>query len=725
RPELFEKYSGWGAGLRNYTNISLSPLTDAEIAQLISALLSQAVLPAEIHAAVLERAGGNPLYAEEFIRMLSDRGVLQQKGRTLTLDPDADIPMPDNIQALIAARLDTLSPERKSLLHNAAVVGKVFWSGAVAAIGEIDDAVVKEGLHELVRKELVRPARVSSMEGQQEYSFWHTLVRDVAYSQIPRAERGRKHRGIAEWVETTSGDRVSDHAEVLAHHYLQALDLARVTSDSSDVDQLSERAQRFLVLAGDRALSLDTAKADHYYRRALELMSSGDAKRPQTLVKAGVSARLRGRLQDAKTYLEQAIDGAAGIGDARTQGLAMTRLFAVLWWQGDVARSEATIQDALTLLEGLEPGPELAGAYASAAGVAQFSGRPRRALELATGALEGALRSESYAERVHALALRGAARCEVNDLQGLEDLNAAVDAGLKYGLTDSTSLAYSHLVEAVWRIRGAADAERVYLDYLDFCDRRGLVGDLMFARAENQLRVPFEFGRWDDVERDTVELLEWSAERKEQQTEVVALLGHAQVLVWRGHREQASGLRDQFMPLARSIGQLQTLVPALAITALIEQSNGHLQRASSAVAEIGRITREDYAWRARYLTTAVRVLVATSEVEETEAFTSGIELVATRDHNCALTGQAILAEAKGQVDKARNLYQEAVRRWAYYGFMLEEGQAHLGLARCLIALGDREAATDPLHKARAIFKRLGAVPLINETDSYLQAEAAS
>jgi predicted enzyme related to lactoylglutathione lyase len=123
RPEMFEKYPNWAGGSRNAATISLSPLTDSEIAQLVSGLLPQTVLPAQTHAALLEQAGGNPLYAEEFIRMLSDRGVLTQKGRTLALDPAADIPMPDKVQALIAARLDTLPPERKLLLQNAAVVG--------------------------------------------------------------------------------------------------------------------------------------------------------------------------------------------------------------------------------------------------------------------------------------------------------------------------------------------------------------------------------------------------------------------------------------------------------------------------------------------------------------------------------------------------------------------------------------------------------------------------
>ena len=92
---------------------------------------------------------------------------------------DGEIRVPANVQALIAARLDTLSPDRKALLHDAAVIGKVFWGGAVAAMGGVDEQTVRAGLHELVRKELVRAVRESSVKDQDEYAFWHALVRDV------------------------------------------------------------------------------------------------------------------------------------------------------------------------------------------------------------------------------------------------------------------------------------------------------------------------------------------------------------------------------------------------------------------------------------------------------------------------------------------------------------------------------------------------------------------
>ncbi|MCI0634983.1 MAG: AAA family ATPase [Actinobacteria bacterium] len=164
RPELYERSPGWGGGKRNATTIGLSPLSADETALLLSGLLEQTVLPADMQTALLERSGGNPLYAEEFVRMLIDGGALVRRGRTWELVPDADVTVPDSVHALIAARLDTLPPERKALLHDAAVVGKVFWSGVLAEMGGRENAAVRDGLHELGRKELVRPAKRSSVK---------------------------------------------------------------------------------------------------------------------------------------------------------------------------------------------------------------------------------------------------------------------------------------------------------------------------------------------------------------------------------------------------------------------------------------------------------------------------------------------------------------------------------------------------------------------------------
>lgn len=207
RPELYERVPGWGGGKRNSTTISLSPLSAEDSARLVAALLDRAVLPADTQALLLERAGGNPLYAEEFVRMLVDRGLLVEHGSALRVDPKQEIPVPESIHALIAARLDAVPHQYKALLHDAAVVGKVFRSGTLAAIGGVDETTVREGLHDLARRELVRPARRSSVEGQAEYAFWHLFIRDVAYS------RSRGRRAAKDTEPSQSGSRRSRSIE--------------------------------------------------------------------------------------------------------------------------------------------------------------------------------------------------------------------------------------------------------------------------------------------------------------------------------------------------------------------------------------------------------------------------------------------------------------------------------------------------------------------------------
>jgi len=208
-------------------------------------------------------------------------------------------------------------------------------------------------------------------------------------------------------------------------------------------------------------------------------------------------------------------------------------------------------------------------------------------------------------------------------------------------------------------------------------------------------------------------------------TEAVALPYIAQVLAWRQELGKAAELCDRFVPQTRELGELQAAVPALAIGGLVAHMSGQLPKAIGLIEELLDMTRTSPPRRSRHLPTALRVLISSRDLAKTVEFMQGMDVTTTRDVNCVLTGQAIVAEAKSDLDEARDLYQDAARRWADYGFVLEEGQAHLGLARCLIALGEKQAATEPLQKARVIFSRLGAVPLIEETDSCLQAEAAS
>jgi predicted ATPase len=183
RPELLTRRPGWGGGKPNAATVSLSPLSEEDTARLIASLLEQAVLPAEVQSALLTRAEGNPLYAEEYVRMLQDRGFLRRDGRGWRLERAQGLPLPESVQGLIAARLDALPSEEKALMQDASVLGKVFWLGAIAAISDQPRWSLEERLHALERKEFIRRERRSSVASETQYAFLHLLVRDVAYAQ--------------------------------------------------------------------------------------------------------------------------------------------------------------------------------------------------------------------------------------------------------------------------------------------------------------------------------------------------------------------------------------------------------------------------------------------------------------------------------------------------------------------------------------------------------------
>jgi class 3 adenylate cyclase/tetratricopeptide (TPR) repeat protein len=347
RPELLTRRPGWGGGKPNAVTLSLAPLSDDDTARLIGSLLGRPVLEAGQQAVLLVHVGGNPLYAEQYMQMLAEQGA----GR--------ELPLPESIQGIISARLDLLAPPEKRLLQDAAVIGKVFWPGAVAALdGTPGHGELEEYLHGLERKQFIRRERRSSVADQTQYTFVHVLLRDVAYGQIPRAARASRHARAAGWIESLG--RPEDHAEMLAHHYLNALDLARaVNRDTAD---LAARARTALHRAGDRASALNAfAAAARYYRAALALWPQ-DAReqRAGLLRRLGTALCEVGELDQAEAVLAEGSEAAAAAGLLELQARIRVRLAEVHNSLGGptaeaLAECEAVtaILDAESDLEGL------------------------------------------------------------------------------------------------------------------------------------------------------------------------------------------------------------------------------------------------------------------------------------------------------------------------------------------------------------------------------------
>jgi tetratricopeptide (TPR) repeat protein len=325
RPELLERRPGWGGGKPNALTLSLAPLSDTDTARLIGSVLGRPVLEAGQQAALLAQAGGNPLYAEQYAQMLAERWTAQE------------LPVPESIQAIIGARLDLLARADKRLLQDAAVVGKVFWPGAVAGLGGgVSGADLEARLHGLERKQFIRRERRWSVAGETQYAFVHVLLRDVAYGQIPRAARAAKHLAAAGWIESLG--RPEDKAEMLAHHYLSALDLARAAN--RDPADLAPRARPALHAAGDRAFALNAfAVAAGYYRAAVGLWPEDAAEhRASLLFRLALALGGAGEDHDGEA-LEHARSALLAAGDRAGAAEAEARLGEQWWLRGDRDRA--------------------------------------------------------------------------------------------------------------------------------------------------------------------------------------------------------------------------------------------------------------------------------------------------------------------------------------------------------------------------------------------------
>ena len=226
RPEVLERAEGWPPERPGTATIELPALTEAETSSLLTALLSRAVMPADSRSSLLERTGGNPLYALEFARMVGEhvRGT-----------SPADTAMPETVQAVISARLDAIPRELRSLVLDASVVGTSFWPGALAYLGDVDEGTIREGLEDLVRRGLVQPSPLSAFEGQPEFGFTHALIGEVAYLRIPRGRRARRHCSAGAWIARESGDRAEERAELLARHFSTAVELAEAAGEEEVV----------------------------------------------------------------------------------------------------------------------------------------------------------------------------------------------------------------------------------------------------------------------------------------------------------------------------------------------------------------------------------------------------------------------------------------------------------------------------------------------------------
>jgi DNA-binding SARP family transcriptional activator/class 3 adenylate cyclase/tetratricopeptide (TPR) repeat protein len=425
RPDLLQRRPEWAGGKLNVTALNISPLNSTETDELIGGFLASVPLPDDRRTAVIAQSEGNPLFVREYVRMLRDadsQGLGDGAGE-----------LPSTIHGLIAARLDALSPPDKRIAQIASVFGRISWLGALQAMSGESAENLDSVLHQLVQRQLMRRARRPAIPGETEFAFTHALIQDVAYRQIPRADRARYHEAAAAWIEQLSGDR-DDRVELLGHHLLSA---ARLRARQGEIDgALAARACAALRTAGDRAMSLSayTAAAKHY-QAAVETSPDGNAP-DAARAELGLGKAL---FQTGDTFpepLERATRKLEQLGDVR--GAAEAHSYWAAWFVNTNRAEEAYPHGlrACELLADQPDSPEKAYATLTVGRIGSELGDPECMEHIVAGA-EMAERLGSIELQTRAAFMLAQERLDRDDVAGIP----GIDETLKLARQLNTSTA--------------------------------------------------------------------------------------------------------------------------------------------------------------------------------------------------------------------------------------------------------------------------------------------
>ena len=688
RPELLARRPSWGGGKPNALTLSLSPLSDGETAQLVHTLLERSVLDAELQRTLLERAGGNPLYAEEFARLVTT-------GR----EPAE---LPETVQGIVAARLDLLPLDEKRLLHDASVVGKVFWQGALASMDGADRRTLEERLHALERKEFLRREPRPSVAGETEYAFRHILVRDVAYGQIPRAERAEKHVRAAEWIESLG--RPEDQAELLAHHYLSALELAAATGGQTA--QYEERARIALRDAGDRAVAVHApASAIRFYEAAIELSTEGDSDPPELLLSFGraLATLLDERADPVLGRAREALIAAR----AASRAAEACALLAEYWWNsGQRERVSRHLEQALQLVAAEGPSASKAWVLSQVSRYEMLAGEHGNAVRVGREALAMAETLGLDEVRAHVLNNIGTARCADGDFGGIEDLERSIEIA---DAIDSPEVAraYNNLATVVSYLGHIQRNVELRSAAVQAGERLGAWGTARFA-ATAQTMWEYALGNWDIFDAESRSMLEESELLGGRYQDAYVLSTRALVAIARAEDADARASSQRALELARGARDPQIVLPVLAEVAFVEFELGRLETA--------RQHGEEFVSGPRYVSGGQRAdatfaLVARDLQLERELRAS---LDATRiEDRWAPPVRAVL---DGD-------YLSAAEMFGEMGLRTLEAHVRLRAGEQLLAAGRHSEAGEQLERSLAFWRSVGATRYVRTGESLLGRSA--
>ncbi len=687
RDELLDRRPGWGGGRRSATQLLLDPLAAEDTRALVSSLIPDGD---EVVLRVVERSGGNPLFAEEMARRIAEDG--SHAGE-----------LPDTVQAVLAARLDALEPFERRVVQQAAVVGRTFWEASLMPLAKAEGRDLGRTLTTLQEKDILAPGAEGRLAGERELAFKHVLIRDVAYGTLTKAVRSRKHYEVGAFIEERAGDRTDEVVALLAEHYGRAASLGREGSlAEEDLRPMRERAVRFLEEAGDAgALLYSNREAASHYRHAREVGADGER---EVLVRVGeklgdVSLRL-GRVDEAIEVWQDCLDWHRGEEDLDRVADLHRKIGAALSHKGERKGAIEHYQRGINLLKDGPPRLELVRLYEEAAWLYLHTGDNMLAIYASEKALRLAekLGETRAASRAHGIFGRVFGRIG-DTAKARENLERAVELarGSDDGETIIALCAYGRHLEI--SEADAPGARGAYDEALELAEQVGMLPAQVELHAWIA-QLSAYCADWESVERST----EASADLAEREGLVgklslpYALRG---LLRWReGRLDEAAVLFQRSHEMAEQVGWSEISFQALFGLALALRDSGDytsatdtLDRAIDLCERAGLLAQSIHATAAR----AVVLALAHRPEAAREAAREAAQL-AERMHYPI--GRAAALEARGLSDEdpaaAEELLADAAKAW-------QELDRPLESARCRLLAGQRLLGSDP-DRARELLE---------------------
>jgi class 3 adenylate cyclase/tetratricopeptide (TPR) repeat protein len=720
RPELTERRPAFGAGGRNGTTLSLEPLSESAMEQLLDGFVPG--LPEELRAQILARAEGVPLYAVETVRMLLDRGLLEREGDVYRpTGPIEALDVPETLHALVAARLDGLSAEERRLLQDASVLGKSFTQAGLAALSGLAEPELEPLLTSLIRKEVFSVQADPRSPERGQYSFLQDLLKRVAYETLAKAERKARHLAAAAHLVQAFGAGEQEIVEVIAAHYLDAYHAA---PDADDAPEIKARAQEMLTRAGERAASLAAnEEAQHYFERAAELAEEPLAE-AALRERAGATAWVAGQVDQAQSHFERALELYEEQGMTHPAARVSARLGEVEWRTGHLEQALERMERAFEVLAGDEPDGDLATLAAELGRLHFFKGEIGLATERADTAIEIAESLWLPEVLSQALNTQGViASFNGRSEQSVALLKHALELALEHDLNRAALRAYNNLGDQLDRRDRYEEAIELHRRGVALARKAGdrlmewrLLGELAFCL----LRA----GEW-------TESAALAAAVPEDQIKYAISIANTlvEIAVARGDSEAGRHVLSQISDLKDS-ADVQDRSSYAVLCSFVLRSEGRFEEALAASEEAlaalevfgGGVSADAKIALCEGLESALllgRFETAEELLARIDAIPPGKRPPSMRAH--AARFRARLAAERGESDGAEQGFKTAGAIFREHRLTFPLAVTLLEHGEWLTAEGRADEAESLLAEAREIFERLEATPWVVRAERSVEA----